>query len=136
MRNIWKKTLTLLLALCLVAGLLPLGALADTAISVSTAEELLNALKIAKKKITLTATITVIPTTNMPKKFKSPSKRSGKKSYEFTASRIMIKVKIPRKTKKKIFQTRKNTVGFFSRLISYTQRYFPSGQRTILRDGG
>ena len=34
MRNIWKKTLTLLLALCLVAGLLPLGALADTAISV------------------------------------------------------------------------------------------------------
>ena len=59
MRDIWKKTLTLLLALCLVAGLLPLGALADTAFSVSTAEELLNALKIAKKKITLTAAITV-----------------------------------------------------------------------------
>ena len=28
MRAIWKKTLTLLLALCLMAGLLPLGALA------------------------------------------------------------------------------------------------------------
>ncbi len=59
MRMIWKKTMTLLLALCLMAGLLPLGALADTAISVSTLEELQNALKTARQKITLTATITV-----------------------------------------------------------------------------